>query len=267
MVRERIQTAMIMEDDVDWDVMIKAQMTELARGTRYLQRASETDRSPYGDGWDILSTGHCGLYNKPTNDQDYWVIENDPTAITQRGGGRTPNTTPPALSGNSTRLVLSPSRFTCLASYAISLQGAARIIYDQEILSNAAPIDVALSAICKKTVYGYNSCLAAYPMITGTHQPAGDPAKYSDRKDIKGASPHKLSVSRGLVFPIRLNLGALLRGETIIKAQYPDTAMVKEIDIQTLQMPRGRPVFVRASEYIMHEEKSETDAAEEIKEN
>ncbi len=80
-VRERIQTAMIWEDDVDWDVMVKTQMTEFARGTRHLQDAVAPMESPYGDGWDILTVGHCGLANDVSEDQRYWVIENDPTAI------------------------------------------------------------------------------------------------------------------------------------------------------------------------------------------
>lgn len=37
MVEEGIQTALIMEDDADWDVLLKSQMVEFARGVRYLQ--------------------------------------------------------------------------------------------------------------------------------------------------------------------------------------------------------------------------------------
>ena len=70
---------MVMEDNVDWDVMIKAQMTEVARGTRYMQKAPDSVHSPYGDHWDLLVTGHCGLWNKMGEDQDYWVINDDPT--------------------------------------------------------------------------------------------------------------------------------------------------------------------------------------------
>ena len=261
MVRDRVQTAMIMEDDVDWDIMIKAQMTEFARGTRYIQRASKTIHSPYGDGWDIISTGHCGLGNTISEDQDYWVTENDPTVIglKEQTWSRKPNLTPAGISGDRTRLVFSANRFTCLASYAISLQGAARILYDQQILPNAVPIDLALANICRKSVYGFNSCLAAYPMITGTHQPAGDPTKQSDRKDMKPGAYSKFAVSRGLVFPVRLNLGGLLKGETVFKAQNPEQSLLTEIDIQTLELPKGRPAFVRASEYIKDEGKLSSD--------
>ncbi|KAH8591350.1 hypothetical protein B0O99DRAFT_690711 [Bisporella sp. PMI_857] len=251
MIRDRVQTAMIMEDDVDWDVMIKAQMTDFARGTRHIQRASHSTFSPYGDGWDILSTGHCGLQNKMKEDQDYWVTDEDPTVLHYdlRTWSRTPNLTPSILSGNRTRLVLSVHRFTCLASYAITLEGAARIVYDQSVLQNAKPIDLALAQICAKSMYGFNTCLGAYPMITGVHQPAGDPMKNSDRSDHPSGPPNTVSLSRNLVFPTRLNLGTLLKGETVVKAQHPQKALAQEIDISTFELPRGRPVFIRASEY------------------
>jgi hypothetical protein len=37
MVLEHIQFALVIEDDADWDVLLKAQMTEFARGTRFLR--------------------------------------------------------------------------------------------------------------------------------------------------------------------------------------------------------------------------------------
>lgn len=256
-MREKIQTAMIMEDDVDWDVMIKAQMTEFARGTRFIQKAKAPMHSPYGDGWDILTMGHCGVWNKVREDQDYWVVENDPTVVLPetRQWWRKPNLTPAAISGNRSRVVFSPYQLSCLASYAVSLRGAARILYDQAILPNAQGIDSALGAICRRHEYGHASCLAAYPMITGVHHPVGDVAKESDRKQLGPGRFRDKAVSDNLVFPIRLALGGLLRGETKVQAQFPEHALLKEVDITKLQLPRGRGVFVKASEYLGTENK------------
>lgn len=36
MVAQNIQTALIFEDDADWDVGLRAQMTEFAKGARWL---------------------------------------------------------------------------------------------------------------------------------------------------------------------------------------------------------------------------------------
>jgi hypothetical protein len=252
MVQDHIQSAMILEDDADWDVTIKAQMTEFARGTRYLQKSSGPTHSPYGDGWDILTTGHCGLENKVGKNQDYWVTKDDPTVVTpkQREWQRNPNLSPSALNGKYSRLVFSPHALACAASYAISLPGAARMLYDQAILPNAQGIDSSLSAFCRKQEYGHSSCLATYPMITGVHLPAGDMARDSDRRTIKPGRMRKVAQSDHLMFPVRLNLDVILRGDTLVKAQFPEFALVKEIDISTFQLPRGGPVFINSMEYV-----------------
>ena len=252
MVRDRIYSALVMEDDVDWDIMIKAQMTEVARGARYLQKAPASAHSPYGDNWDLLVTGHCGINNKVGEDQEYWVIKDDPTVIlpTQRRWSRRPNFTPPAFSGNRTRVVFSPYHFSCTGSYAISLSGAARALYDQAVLPNAKAIDMGLGGICKKHEYGFSTCLGTYPMITGIHHQAGSFAKDSDRKELAGGGERKFASSDNLIYPVRLNLGTLLQGETVAKAQFPEHAMLEEIDISTLQLPKGSPAFVKKSEYM-----------------
>lgn len=253
-VRERIQTAWIMEDDADWDVMIKSQMTEFARGSRHIQGFSTAKpmRSPYGDGWDILFTGHCGVWNRHTTDQEYWVSRDDPTVVPPEGiyYQRRPNLSPPALGGNHTRIVFSARWASCLASYAVSLQGATRVLYDQAVLPNAQGIDSGLGNICRRTEYNANACLAVYPSITGTHRVSGDISRDSDRKNLRPGTMRKIPLSKNLVYPIRLNLGNFLMGGTVAKAQFPNTSLLGEIDTATFELPRGKPVRVRADEYL-----------------
>ena len=256
MVRERIQSALIMEDDVDWDIMIKNQMAQFARGTRALQRDVLHPLSPYGDSWNLLSTGHCGVWNHAPKDQEYWVSEPDPTVIHEdlRTWSRRPNLSAPVLSGNRSRLVFSLNRFTCLASYALSLEGAARVLYDQAILPHGKPIDVGIAAMCKRSEYGSNECLGAYPMITGVHRPAGDASKNSDRKATGTGRVNKVASSSQLVYPTRLNLGLLLKGETTIQAQDVRLAMLAEINPSELTLPGGRLELVRSEDYVLKEE-------------
>ncbi len=75
-----VASALILEDDADWDIGIRAQLAQLAKGSRYLQGVEESERtnSVYGDNWDLMWVGHCGSW---TNHEDKrrWVIENDPT--------------------------------------------------------------------------------------------------------------------------------------------------------------------------------------------
>lgn len=251
MVREGIQTAMIMEDDVDWDVMIKSQMIEFAHGTRYLQNVTSPTLSPYGDDWSIISTGHCGLWNRIGEDQKYWVVDDDPTVVVpdQRKWSRRPNLTPAAISGNRTRLVFNPYQMSCLASYAVSIKGAARILYDQSILPHAKGIDSGLGGMCKGAEYGRNTCIGVYPMITGVHRPAGDASRDSDRKKLSSGY-RKTAISDNLVYPVRLNLDNLLKGSTIVKAQNQEYALLKEVDYTELRLPSGKGFVIAPDEYV-----------------
>ncbi|KAF1996220.1 glycosyltransferase family 25 protein, partial [Amniculicola lignicola CBS 123094] len=182
MLREQIQSALIFEDDADWDVFLRAQMTEFARGTRYITNSTTPLHSPYGDDWDILTIGHTGVDNKPARDGGYWITENDPTVIAEsrRGWSRKPDLTVPALSGPHTRLVHTVRRMTGTASYAISLRGASRVLYDQTMLPNAAAIDVALSNMCRLERWTPNFCIGSYPMLIGRYRAAGPKVKDSD---------------------------------------------------------------------------------------
>jgi hypothetical protein len=142
MVRERIETALIMEDDGDWDVMIKSQMQEIARGTRHLQHAEGESNSPYGDDWFLITTGHCGTYIDTERDQEQLVIDNDPTVPRwkQRQLFNGPITSPKEINGPHTRLVFGLRGVVCSSSYAISLKGVTGLLYDQNVLPNAKPV-------------------------------------------------------------------------------------------------------------------------------
>ncbi|KAH0559392.1 hypothetical protein GP486_004096, partial [Trichoglossum hirsutum] len=95
-VQQNLSSALIFEDDIDWDVRIKSQMRNVAMSTRaliqplssnpsryadrtypnaigdrtvppdmYIDKLPSTippNTSPYGDGWDILWLGHRGAH-------------------------------------------------------------------------------------------------------------------------------------------------------------------------------------------------------------
>lgn len=70
-------TALIVEDDVDWDMRIKEQLSTVAPYVRNITDADEdheddpawfshvTAAEPYGRNWDVLWIGHCGEYWDP----------------------------------------------------------------------------------------------------------------------------------------------------------------------------------------------------------
>ncbi|KAK8074903.1 glycosyltransferase family 25 protein, partial [Apiospora hydei] len=59
-VEEDLESALIMEDDMDWDVRLRSQLETVAKGTRALLSSGSQPNSPYGDSWDLLWLGHCG---------------------------------------------------------------------------------------------------------------------------------------------------------------------------------------------------------------
>jgi hypothetical protein len=249
---EQISTALVLEDDADWDVNLKAQLLEFARGTRYvLNQESNTTNSPYGDDWDILWLGHCGLRNREDIDQRYYVIRDDPTAVPQELWSyprRMPNFTPKALNGTFNRVIYEPTRGLCTWGYAISLRGARRLLQDQE-LEQAMPSDRALNRLC--THVGGTRCVAPYPPLIGTHKAAGAMDKDSDREKVPGKM-REVGITGQIVFSVKLNFKALLgvARDRVVRSQWPKKTMVKEMEMGGVEIPRGKGVWVKKDEYL-----------------
>jgi hypothetical protein len=255
MVQKRIQSALILEDDADWDVLLKPQMLSFARGTRALQNSTLPLNSPYGDSWNLLNLGHVGVNNKPFKEQKYYVTHNDPTVISQarRTYGRKPDLSAEKLQGNYTRFVLEVNRVTGTAAYALSLRGAARLLYDQAIVPNAQPIDLAISDVCRHDTWKEAFCLGVYPSIFGLFRGIGPIDRDSDRRSEDDIDPvvnmRKVADSKFTVFPVSLNIEGLLRGEPKFKSVNPAQDMMSEIDVSTFEYPRGEVGTVQPEDY------------------
>ncbi|KAE8450736.1 hypothetical protein EG329_005649 [Mollisiaceae sp. DMI_Dod_QoI] len=74
-------TALILEDDVDWDLSIKPQMRLVSDAVRQFTYAPEDDVAPYGHKWDILWLGHCG---EPTRKDTRRLAFPDPSVPPMR---------------------------------------------------------------------------------------------------------------------------------------------------------------------------------------
>jgi len=76
MVHEKVSSALIFEDDADWDVALKEQLVQFARGSRFITNTSEDafSHSPYGNDWDMLWIGHCGTWVLPDDNRRFFVI-------------------------------------------------------------------------------------------------------------------------------------------------------------------------------------------------
>jgi hypothetical protein len=63
------ESALIMEDDVDWDVTIKDQLALASEAVREFTQAPASDTSPYGRHWDLFWIGHCGEATDPETER------------------------------------------------------------------------------------------------------------------------------------------------------------------------------------------------------
>lgn len=179
MVEENIASALILEDDADWDVRLKGQLYRFAEGTRTLQdlamdeqafsnasrnalfgpSMSGVPHSPYGDNWDILWLGHCGetfperipghhIIDLESTRYKYYAIQDDETL-------------PPAeqvdswISGDlerhpGVRWVHFSGGPTCSAAYALSQTGARKILLALSVGGTLiAQLDNAMSSLCQ----------------------------------------------------------------------------------------------------------------------
>jgi hypothetical protein len=162
-VQEDLTSALILEDDADWDVRLKSQMQVFAQAARAFTQPSngqtlaeqysddpETEfpvtqlpriprprLTPYGDSWDVLWLGHCGTEfptstapNKPPPLRI--TIPNDITVPPPRYLKPHPFALQDALAQEHppyTRVVHASSRTTCTQAYAVSQQGARKLLW------------------------------------------------------------------------------------------------------------------------------------------
>jgi len=262
MVREGITTALILEDDADWDVFLKQQLKTYARAARHLQKNGLTANdprnshvqldSPYGSDWDLLWIGTCGAINKFTDDQSNWVVQEDPTAVPRKLWSydrRQPNTLPAVLSAsNYTRFVFEPAHGLCLFGYGLSLRGAKRLLYHQSLSGQALAVDRGIVKMCRENYSGFR-CFVTYPAIFGQHRARGSMIKDSD---IMGVVDNfrEVGETAQIVFSTRLNLKGLIAGERQVESQYPEDTMYASASLDET-LPDGHGVFIRKEEFML----------------
>ncbi|KAL4961704.1 uncharacterized protein BDV14DRAFT_210965 [Aspergillus stella-maris] len=257
-VSERIQSAMIMEDDADWDVSFKTQLQSFAIAVRALQKPEATSpTSPYGDDWDVLWLRHCGIDCK--NEQPYFLTPNDPTIVPPAHFLPYWRDIPPLERPDDARLTCEISDGTCSIVYAVSLRGAQRLLAALSVapagiaekVDIGAQFDVSFGRLCGS---GYLRCFALYPSLTGGYKAAGSAGKGSDINapeteddGEKGKGAVEPAFSHGVMYSTMLNIQRILAGQETVLATWDDVP-VREFrigDVPALegvikiQMPMG----------------------------
>ncbi|KAF2770273.1 hypothetical protein EJ03DRAFT_78104 [Teratosphaeria nubilosa] len=264
MVSEGISTALILEDDADWDIRIKSQMRDYARASQLLiqplknttdeyldptyPQPSENDRpasffvgrddnltakattSPFGDAhsWDMHWFGHCGVRFPFAADKVLplarGVILNDSTVANPRhltmqfGDRQLLEQYPP-----HTRVVSRGWGGVCTQAYALSNEGAKKILWEMGLKEFNAPTDLMLRQMCDG-VDGRRqmTCYFPQPALFLQHRPRGNVAHESSIEDGKNSGYVEKAVTPNLRLSTMVNLERLAFGDEDLIDQYED---------------------------------------------
>ncbi|KAI1767302.1 glycosyltransferase family 25 protein [Hypoxylon sp. FL1150] len=163
-----LETALIVEDDVDWDVRIKAQMSLVSDNVRAYTSVDEDDSAPFGTNWDVLWLGHCGSLIVDGMPPPR-VFEDESRCKTDLYSGWSKQFLRDNLDEGH-RQVQASFLTVCTFGYGVTKRGARKIV---NLLSKGADeaFDVALSGYCKEEKL---KCLVVNPQLFNHYEPPAD---------------------------------------------------------------------------------------------
>ncbi|KAI4177151.1 MAG: hypothetical protein LQ343_000633 [Gyalolechia ehrenbergii] len=220
-VNNRLSSALIFEDDADWDVSFRSQLLNFAIGSQWLLNtpAGHTPHSPYGDDWDLLWLGHCALAPIQTDPRRV-LLENDPstTPFNHRFNlGTIPDMTH---YDNTTRIMYATNGGTCLYAYALSYRGAQKILFHLSMSYYHRPVDFGIREMCEDGSRNFR-CIGVFPQLVDSHRGAGSSSKDSDISHGE-EQVRKKGFSYNIVRSTRLNVGHLIDGDVdAVESQWP----------------------------------------------
>ncbi|KAF2088231.1 glycosyltransferase family 25 protein [Saccharata proteae CBS 121410] len=253
MVEQNITSALILEDDADWDIRIKSQMRDFAQASRllvqplpgstdrfldptypqpfagekptnfYVDRhtTSEPTTSPYGDidRWDMFWLGHCGSRFPRADDQNAplgrAVLLNDETVPEQQHiDMQFGNTELETQYPAHTRVVSRARMNTCTLGYGLSLPGARRWLWELGLRKMTGTTDMMFRSMCDGVDdRSIRTCLTVQPQLFQHHRPVGPKSSFSDISD-HGTAYNEQPFTRNVRWSTRVNFPKLVYGET-----------------------------------------------------
>lgn len=262
-VELNLTSALILEDDVDWDIRLKHQLRDFASAANALTQpllansggyADPTymgpkaslvqgedmtlDKlpptvlpraSPYGDEWDVLWLGHCGM-NFPTNPgfpkhPKGRVIHKDDVTVPETHYLR--SLIIPAdlkeVYPSHTRVVHHAAEGVCTLGYAVTQAAARRLLYSVGIKQLNSAFDIMLREYCDGTSSRrYHRCLSVQPELFNHHRPVtGSRASFSEISN-HGDSANEKAYTENIRWSVKVNFDKLVHGEEDYIDQYPD---------------------------------------------
>lgn len=200
MITHQYSSALILEDDVDWDINIKQQLTLIAPQIRALTNSTANEGlKPYGEKWDLLWLGHCGdaipssgaisIFDQ-TLPQSAKYRENDGTYITL-----TPKP--------QTRYIHTSQTPFCTYGYAVTNSAAQKILR----LSKKGTRDIITTELRAWCQSGELRCVTVNPELFHHHKSKGrvssEIAVVEGWKEMAGAA--KVDFTANIKYSARCN--------------------------------------------------------------
>ncbi|PSK40018.1 Procollagen galactosyltransferase 1 [Elsinoe australis] len=158
-------SALILEDDMDWDVDVRKQTPSIANAVVKLTGGRRTDRAPYGLEWDVMWLGHCS--DPPPNEKGTIVWFKDNTTIPlEKYRGLNPHIKEVAKEGQ--RGVHHSINPVCTFAYAVSAVGARKTLAHAS-LGHGGAFDLMLMHACQDKVL---DCVSVNPEIFNPYHTA-----------------------------------------------------------------------------------------------
>ena len=269
MVKDGVSSALILEDDADWDIRIKQQMQDFALSTRALTQPLAYEytsddgpdttstalafgewpltklprETPFGDDWDVLWLGHCGVQRPGTGNKDTvdatsetlprtYVVQPDdqtvpePHYLRDSRGRHGAFYTAGTDFQNHTRIVHHPQGGFCSVAYAVSQRGARKMLWYMSVRAFDGWFDTMLPNFCDGKDAGElerPTCVTVQPQFFDQHVPRGELWKESDIFPVGVGGSREKAETPNIRWSTRINLPKLLSGETNYTDQWPDT--------------------------------------------
>ncbi|TGJ83237.1 hypothetical protein E0Z10_g5517 [Xylaria hypoxylon] len=220
-VEENIESALILEDDMDWDVRLKTQLKQIAKGARHFMSPGKAPSSPYGDSWDVLWLGHCGEIfpevlpeNEGKPKHPKYTILNDQTVPPF---GKVTGLVDFAQYPEFTRWVHVSGGPICSFAYAVSQAGARKVLFDLSIDHLGGPFDNALAGLCRDGASGnldglQAKCLTVTPPVFFHHRAKGPITSDSDIQAITNTDMREKGTTENIRWSARNNLKNMMLG-------------------------------------------------------
>ncbi|KAL2129002.1 hypothetical protein VTI74DRAFT_8371 [Chaetomium olivicolor] len=271
-VHRNLSTALILEDDTDWDIRIRSQLHDFAlsahaltqplRGSRHgqplyadstfpspspsspgslpdipfthLPSVIPPTWSPYGDNWDVLWIGHCGMHfpfeAHPNVPKGRIIRHNDETVAPKKNiwTYNIPFTLKEKYPAH-TRAYHHVQEGVCSLGYAVTQKGAQKLLYEVGLKDVSEAFDLLLRYYCEgeQGRGAGRQCLTTQPGLFQHHRTAGPMSGMSDIGD-HGDGWREEPMTDMIRWSVRLNADVLLGSGASVRDQFPDGAEGEE---------------------------------------